>query len=442
MKRCSKLKSLVRDVILVAIIISFCNVSLAASNSNNTLDKWQYSKDILITGENLYKSVVLDEEVYRYANDDLSDIRIVDDNNDFVPYYIRNSLSYKALQKKTYSSKLVVILKSNTDKSAFDFKITANGSPPNILIDTLSFTLSSNEYIKNIDIYGGYDGKQWSLIMSDTIFQISGSSKNFVIFNKATDFNYYKVKIKNNDDNTKVKDMQASCSFFSQFKESITKTSNLEFNEATKDQNTYIDILNSNRLKIFSIDLNIDGIFNRKYEVYTKSGKSVSSFGVKGSICNFSSSDISVNATTINLIDKPIYSDCIEILVSNLDDPPLNIKNIRVVYYLDEIVFEYSNRPKYKLYFGNLNCDKPTYDIVSYQNFIDQEKRDRTQIGSLVHHLIVLPKQENPLIISGKSFFSWILSFVFSWKFLSFVGPIIFIFVFKKIKMHKEKVKF
>ncbi|HOJ78438.1 MAG TPA: hypothetical protein PLZ08_10050 [Bacillota bacterium] len=63
------------------------------SNSALAMNDWSLWRGygvVTVTGEEQYQAVELPERCYRYCNEDLSDLRIVDRNNKIVPYFIDN----------------------------------------------------------------------------------------------------------------------------------------------------------------------------------------------------------------------------------------------------------------------------------------------------------------------------------------------------------------
>jgi len=89
----------VKKILTISIVILFFSLYIV-SFANENIDDWRFSKEIYYSDDNEYKSFFLDEEIYRYVKEDLSDIRIVNEKNEFVPYYMFNKNSKKTRQAK------------------------------------------------------------------------------------------------------------------------------------------------------------------------------------------------------------------------------------------------------------------------------------------------------------------------------------------------------
>lgn len=77
-----------KKLLIVLIAVQLLLLAGGGALAETELTQWKYWKNVDITGDGQYKAVFLDEEVYRYASSDLSDIRIVDGNGNFSPYYL------------------------------------------------------------------------------------------------------------------------------------------------------------------------------------------------------------------------------------------------------------------------------------------------------------------------------------------------------------------
>ncbi|CAH2214048.1 hypothetical protein [Tepidibacter aestuarii] len=124
--------------ILVALIcILFFSTN---SFANENIDDWKFSKEIYHNNDNKYKSFLLDEEIYRYAKDDLLDIRIINDKNEFLPYYVVNKYSKKTKQAdfniKQENNDTIIIINNKDNLNINDIKI-----------------ISQDDFKRNYDIY-------------------------------------------------------------------------------------------------------------------------------------------------------------------------------------------------------------------------------------------------------------------------------------------------
>ncbi len=119
----------VNGIIIISYISFFNMVGYTNTNGiNNHLIKWEYQKNINIEGNKKYKNIFLDKDVYRYTQDNFSDIRIVDDQKSFTPYFIVNSYIKQKRKKIKYRTKRINTFKDKRGDSYFDFQIFPPGN--------------------------------------------------------------------------------------------------------------------------------------------------------------------------------------------------------------------------------------------------------------------------------------------------------------------------
>lgn len=349
----------------------------------DSLSDWSYYKDIKAEGSNKYKNIFLDNQVYKYSNTDNNDIRIIDNNNNFVPYYIQNETQYIQSTSVNYGSKKIREIKEKND-SVIDFEVVPKEHNTDILCNQILFNISNAQYLKNIQVLGSYDNQKWEYILDDKIYKVQNAEHNKIQFDDTKKYSFYRIKVIDNIDNVKINGISV-INYLSKKQESLyEKTQKLQYQIKQEGKDTIIVINNDNKLKLKQLNIKSDGIFNRRYEIYTKADGRLISTGNEGNIYNFSFSDINISSTLIN-ISNGLNKDYLEVKIVNHDDKPLDIKEIEATYYIDKLVFEANPNNTYRLLFGNLTAQKPSYDIVTYKNHIENEVHDDCTLGSMVN---------------------------------------------------------
>lgn len=392
-----------RKIIVCAVIITIlANLSLVYAG-NADLGGYNYYKDISITGKNKYKAVFLDEETYKYANENLSDIRITDDKGDFVPYYINNTYSNSISTQVTYNSNIVRKYSENGD-TILDFQITPQKENADILANKMEFDIQGEKYLKYFGVFGSFDGVQWQYITQDSIYKVDNAKKNEILLGDTKRYKYYRIRISDNPERTKIaflvernnviyvksKDIDITgLRLINDITQSTQggyeKTASIKFEAKSEGKNTILELKNDNRLRINGININInDDTFNRHFEIYTKQGDQIKNTGVSGELYKLNFKDLNIANTWVNLGTKPLSSEVIQVKIYNQDDKPLNIKGIEAVYCIDKLVFEAKNNEGYKLYSGNTNATKPSYDIETYKTHIEVEPQDVCSLGKVI----------------------------------------------------------
>ena len=359
---------------VIAVLCLF-NTTTSFCFANDTLSDWKYYKSIIPQGSNKYKAVYLDNEVYKYASSSLSDIRVVDNSNAFVSYYIQDSYSYETKSETIYDTKRIGKRKEKND-TIYDFKVLpVFGAQRDIIGNSLMFTVPK-EFLQKIVVYGSYDNLSWDYITEDKIYTIENMPKLNVALNKIYKYKYYRIKILNDINNIPLAALKLKYSDITSSQSSYSKKVQMNYEINNQQKSTLITLKNSDRLKIRTIHLNIAGNFNRKYEVYTKTGDALTYTGISGNLYNLKFKDLSAVNTDVDFGTSPISSEFIQLKIINLDDPPADIKGLDIDCYIDKIVFESKPNTSYRLFFANSLEEKPIYDIESFKNHIELENQD------------------------------------------------------------------
>lgn len=177
------------------------------------------------------------------------------------------------------------------------------------------------------------------------------------------------------------------------------KAANLNYETSDVDKTTNITLHNDNKLKVRQIHLDIAGNFNRRYSVSVKSGEDYTPVGISGDIYNLHFSDLDISNTDIEFKNKPLSSEIIQLRIQNMDDKPLEIKDIGIKYYTDKIILEAPADAAYNLYFGNQDAAGPNYDIEKYKEHIDKEPKDVCSLGVLQTFEMPAAKKEGPDLV-------------------------------------------
>ncbi|WP_099188280.1 hypothetical protein [Tepidibacter mesophilus] len=182
-----------KKILVSFIVMLFFSINIFADEN---IHDWRFSKEIYHNSDNEYKSFLLDEEVYRYSKYDLSDIRIINQKNEFVPYYIFNKYS-----KKIKNADFDINIENN------DTVISINNKD-NLNINDIKI-ISQDDFKRDYDIYYKNNKyKEFQNLDSGTIYRINlenhKEEKNNISLESFS--NYYikpdiiKIVIYNEDD--------------------------------------------------------------------------------------------------------------------------------------------------------------------------------------------------------------------------------------------------
>lgn len=371
-----------RFITWIIVVLCLFNITTSFCFANGPLSDWKYYKSIIFQENDKYKAVYLDNEVYKHASSNLSDIRVVDNNNGFVSYYIQDGYSFEAKAETIYDTHQIGKHKEKND-TIYDFKVLPIfGAQRDIVGNSLIFTISE-EFLQKIVVYGSYDNISWDYLIEDKIYTIENMPRLNVPLNGNYKYKYYRVKILNDIDNIQLDALKLKYSDTASFQSSYSTKLQMNYEIKNEKKSTLITLKNPDRLKIKTIHLNIDGNFNRVYEVYTKTGDIFTYAGISGNLYNLKFKDLSAVNTDINFGTHPISSEFIQVKIINLDDSPTNIKGLDTEYYVDKIVFESKPNTSYRLFFANSLAEKPIYDIESFKNHIELENQETCTLSKI-----------------------------------------------------------
>lgn len=359
-------------------ILSFLVLTLLIGTTHARPEDWLSAKEILTTGTSPYQSFFLDGDVYRYAKCDLSDIRIIDKNGEFVPYYIKKGYLEEEQSEINYNSHLTDSFRKNNDTFQ-DFEMIPLQNDIDIIGDTLLFTLSTKDFLKQVDIYGSYDGLQWQFMITDTLYRAGGNTKQSILLPGPQKYRYYRIKLKDNVEGIVVENLILSHTQREIRNEGYRQTTRLPQTVENIDKKTIITFNNTSHIKIISVDFEIEDNHQRTYQLFTESGQITF-----GELYRLQFQDKDIINTTINL-SQPVTDTTFSVHINNRDDKPLQIKDVAVNYLIDKVVFRDVGASPYTLYFHNPEAVKPSYEIEQFRNLIENEDQGIASLGKLTH---------------------------------------------------------
>lgn len=367
-----------KKVLILSLVFLLLPRTLTILADNNSTDLWKIEKEILIETDSEYKSLMLDKEVYRYAKEDLSDLRIIDEQNEFVPYYMD---SYEEEIIRTdrqliYLSENLLTFQKEED-TYVDFKLQTDNQQKDFIVDQLDLQFDLNvNFAKEVRVYGSYDNEKWDLVQQDSIFNIADEnrSKTSVYFDSEMKYNFYRIAILQNIEDIQLQSLvavQRGKMTAEQKDFVVEEIPNYEIIE--KPRQTTISIANPNKLKVNQIQIIAADRFNREYELYVK----------EDSLYTIGSINSELGGNIIRLQDT--YSrnnlENIKLIIDNKDDQPIKIDEVRMSYTVDKVVFKSEMNQDYRIVVGNESANAPYYDIRSYKQTIADKQKEPVVFG-------------------------------------------------------------
>ncbi|MDD2620465.1 MAG: DUF3999 family protein [Syntrophomonadaceae bacterium] len=363
---------------LVFIILFFNGLTTVAEGNLQPPQEWLYQKDIQqVQGSSNYAFVFLDMEVYGHAAANLSDVRVMNSQNQFVPYYLVKGSSNSEVVSQDYQSTFVqsFINESNT---YHDFKIVSP-TKQDVLLNKIALRINSQSYLFNTEVYGSHDNLNWSIVGSYKVYKVDNNERNTIDFAQSLKYPYYRIVLLNNGDKSILLGLTAQYSEKVERYQQFARTIPLQFSSNSENRTTKILIKNPYLLNIETIKLKTSGNFYRYYKLQ----------GLVDNVWRDVSSG-TLYATNINndvaedtRVELSSLQSCQEynLVISDQDDKPINISEVEAVYFVDKLVFAVEPGESYRLVYDNVKAERPIYDIENYKAKIEKTNIAEAALG-------------------------------------------------------------
>lgn len=373
-------------------------------------NQWKYEKEVFFENVEEVKAIYLDEEIYRHAKEDLSDIRLINEENQYIPYYVYNRfLSTSRVAYTEYIGIEVLSFTKNNDRY-FDYEIIPVKENMDVIGNKLKFNVSRDNFYKEVQILGSYDNKNWERIKSDIIYRVNGIEKLGVSLDNPYKYLYYRVVSMNDTTGIMIQNMSLIYddheSIYEEYKGFKEVTHEVEVNKESKE--TILKIHNKDRLRINRLQISSKDDFNRSYKLYitNEQGERIQRVA-EGEIYRLNLKEFKAEDTTIPIgaaAGDWVTSEYLQVIIMDRDDYPINIEGVEIGYYIDKIVFKSNDSSKIHILFGNGEASKPQYDISTYIEELEKEKQEIATLSSSIERVIEEKPQEKPFD------YKWILN--------------------------------
>jgi len=375
------------------LICAFVGRDVIVAAEQEQVPEWRFSKGIELQGSGPYHALFLDEEVYAGADEDLRDLRIVNQKGQYVPYYMDSGYEQAKEQTKSYSSSLIRTA-TKDGNTLLDYKVTPVADNVDIQGNLLSVELPGESFLKHIKVYGSYDGSQWEFVDQSDLYRTDQMVKDRIDLGSEYKYEYYRLSVLNNKEKLAFPSLQLIHNTRELEWLVHTKRGKPSFEVKQKDKFTQIILNNENRLQITELQLFSErSNYTRSFEVYDDQGVRIETVGGQ-EIYQLDFKDVQIKNHMITAVE-PIRSPFITIEINNRDDLPLDIAGFGIAYIVDKLVFEDTGELPYKLLYGNSLSTKPQYDIVNFKSHIEQEDVALGKLSIQVKSRVTTPTKED-----------------------------------------------
>jgi hypothetical protein len=316
-----------------------------------------------------YTSVRLTPAILSRAKSDLSDLLLIADGR-ALPYFINGYSVAESASVTVYEMDLA----DSYIKDSFqylDYKLSQE--PSNDIAATSINIAASGQFVKDIALYGSYDGMHWDFVCDDVIFQVEGSQKLSVSLFPDKKYTRYRFRVSGNQEPVSFDRVWLEHSLDIVSKNAFIETLTPSMNVRQDGKTTVITLYGLKNLALSEIEIKTNSMFKRN--VYVN--------GDVRTLYNLTFGSGSYRDLTMSMNGYPCLSDQLEIIIDNGDDAPIAPDAVSVSYLAYDAVFQNTRSPV-TLYFGNdAISEPPRYDIMSYKEHILAEGYGTSDIGAI-----------------------------------------------------------
>lgn len=328
--------------------------------------KWQYAKEIRVSGSQNLASFTIDNQVYEHANENLSDLRIIDANGQEIKYKL--SVERESRELETLSLSVRDLATKEGEYTQFVADLGREGQ----LHNSITILTNSVNFRRQVEVESSKDGQSWLLVKRADEggyvydYSLDFKAKNTAVYYPQSTSRYLRIKILDNgDDPIKVSGATAINDIYFGARTTNLTPQVLETRQ-DKDKQTTIYLLDlgargipSNRLKFSTADTN----FNR--EVLIEGSNDKSSFTLVGRdvIFSYDTPKFSGEKGTLNFPEGNFRY--LRLTVFNRDNPAISLSTFESIGNVRKVVFE-NKKGALRLFYGNSSARFPDYDIGAY----------------------------------------------------------------------------
>ena len=328
-----------------------------------------------LTGADQYKAVRLTPPVYYRSNPDLSDLRVLDENGETVPYFIQGYR--EATVSETAACEFVLVdMAQRNGHTQYDFDSFWPGDT-DLLASSIVFDTGDESFAKRVELRGSYDGQAWAELGSDTLYRVDGREKLTLQFGRTERYTHYRLTVRDNAEGIAFGAARTVYDSAAVDKAMFTEVMNPVFYLRDDDATTDIVMYGMKNLKIQSITIVSESRFMREF-TYAQEEKAV--------LYNLQFGDTAYRDTTLSFEGYRNIDEELIITVQNGDDKPIAVSGLVVTYLADEVVFAGAPGQTYTLSFGDPSITTaPVYDVENYKELVLEQGYDIVLLENIVH---------------------------------------------------------
>ena len=383
--------SITKVFLITSVLLLLFSSSAAADFSQRD---WRYVKTITLPAELQSEGLVElvpDRELYAGAAGGLADIRIIAGESGEIPYKLEIS---KAESERTSFS--VSIQDKGYIPGSHNI-FTADLGREGILHNEIEIKTTSTNFRRTATVESSNDGATWMGIAEQTVYDFTVKERGFttrdtqVRYSEST-ARYLRVKIA--DDEEGPLEISGATVFFAEetpAREISWLSSILDINRDVDQRTTNVEIdLSTPGLPSYRLTINVPDVnFYREVTLQSSSDRQNWTTVVRGAeIYAFDTPKFIGKSLAITYTKTT--SRYLRLVIHDEDSPPLTIQEVNVWGLQRGLVFIADPQQSYKLYYGNAEAQRPSYDIERIFPYLVTEKLPEAKLS---------PQTTNPYFV-------------------------------------------
>jgi hypothetical protein len=351
---------------------------------------FKYKADIGKVDTSAFYRISLPPGLLAKSNADLTDIRILNQGEKFVPYIFGNQLPVKEQQS------FMVFPQISIAKQPDTITTFVAENKDRLTINQLNLKLRNTSVDRVVNLAGSDDLTRWYAIKENILLSKAGEEgstggiyEQLLNFPSST-YRYFKIQVNNNRKNA-VAILQAGIYQMQLVKPVYTQLDGVKFTQKDSAKVSRIVIAFNEAYPVNKLKLSVAGAkyYKRAISIYSIDGKKRNLLG------NTEISSVGNNELFVSAKAKKIMLE-----VANEDNPALNISAI-IAYQLDQTLIAYLDKgDNYRLLFGDTAASAPVYDLQFFADSLQRNlpvvKVGDTGNNPLFQHKIVPARQHIP----------------------------------------------
>src|SRR3989344_321474 len=385
-----------KPLFIFGLFLLFTSMALADFDA----EKWQYSKEIRVSGSQKLASFSLDNQVYEHAIEVFSDLRIIDGSKKEVKYKLTIESGQKTIET------VPVTVRDLGIKAGEYTQFIADLGRSGILHNSITIQTSSVNFRRQVEVEVSDDLTNWLLAKKSTEgsyiydYSLDFKAKNTTVYYPQSTARFLRIKILDNgEEPIKVTGASVINDIYISSRTATYDPKLLETkNDWEKQTSTYLLDLGargipSNKISFSTKEVN----FNREVLVEGSNDKNNFTNLAKDVIFSYQTPRFDGAKDSVTFSEGNFRY--LRLTVFNRDNSPVKLTDFAVFGTVRKVIFEYALGETYKLFYGNHQARYPDYDIESYLVYFNASDVSAAVLGSEQENSSFVPEKarEKPL---------------------------------------------